>query len=76
MSRTKDEKKPKRDDKFLSVVQENKSNLILPDPDTVISVVAFVSPSGKKYQIIKTDERDEYEDKQANKPRPPTYGEK
>jgi hypothetical protein len=33
----------------------------MPDSDSIIEEKEFESPSGKKYRILKTDERDEYE---------------
>lgn len=56
MSRTSDKTKKKSADE-----PKNTNKLILPDPDTVLAEVSFVSPKGTKFQIIKTNQRDEYE---------------
>ncbi len=37
----------------------------LPDADEIIQEVSFISPKGRKYQIIKTNEMDEYEEYRA-----------
>lgn len=37
----------------------------LPDDDSILEEKAFVSPSGKKYRILKTDETDEYEEPES-----------
>ena len=68
MSQSKDKtaKKLSDGDRPLS---DNPSNLELPDSDTVVSKISFVSPKGRKYQIIKTNERDEYEDTRVEKKR-------
>lgn len=51
-----DKNKPKRDKRDRLDESE------LPDPDSIVEKVTFVSPKGEKYQIIKTDELDEYEE--------------
>jgi hypothetical protein len=34
----------------------------MPDGDSILAEKEFESPSGRKYRILKTDERDEYEE--------------
>jgi len=48
---------------------EEITNPLLPDPDSIVSEVSFISPSGKEIKIIKTNERDEYEQSPAKKTR-------
>ena len=42
----------------------------LPDPESVVGEVTFVSPSKRTYRIIKTDEQDAY-DPEPSPPPPP-----
>lgn len=51
---------------------EEETNPLLPDPDSIVAEVTFISPKGKEIKIIRTNERDEYEQpsaKQAGKRR-------
>lgn len=40
----------------------------LPEEDAIIEEKSFVSPSGKKYRILITDETDEYEESKTPSP--------
>ena len=33
----------------------------LPDPSSVVAETAFVSPKGRRYRILRTDEKDAYD---------------
>ena len=68
-SRNKTPKKSADSDKLPPDDPVDSDKLELPDPDTIIAEVTLVSPTGKKYQIIKTTERDEYEETKAEKKR-------
>ena len=46
---------------------EEKTNPLLPDPDSIVAELTFVSPKGKEIKIIRTNERDEYEQPSAKK---------
>lgn len=69
MSSDKTKKKWAKGDKPSPIESEKTNKLILPDPDTVLAVIPFVSPKGTKFQIIKTNQRDQYEDKPPKKKR-------
>ncbi len=59
--------KPDEGDILLPENSEEKTNPLLPDPDSIVAEVTFTSPKGKKIKIIRTDERDEYEQPSAKK---------
>ena len=46
----------------------------LPDPETVISVTEFTSPKGRRYRILRTTEKDEYDPPDPPVSPPPRRG--
>jgi hypothetical protein len=54
MSKAKDADEERKD-------QRDRRNPGLPDPATVVSERMFTSPKGRRYRIIKTNEKDPYD---------------
>jgi hypothetical protein len=59
--------KPDQGGVLLPENSEEKTNPLLPNPDSIVAEVTFISPKGKEIKIIRTNERDEYERPPAKK---------
>lgn len=57
--------KPKQTESDLSNKLNKSDKWYLPDDKSVVSKEIFISPKGKKYQIIETDQKDEYEEEET-----------
>jgi hypothetical protein len=55
-----DDKPPRKPDARTS--PPGKARPGLPDPEEIVAERSFVSPKGKRYRVLRTNERDAYEE--------------